>query len=160
LDRPSQRLETVGYNAVFILYLAQTHSGTMTASMVCFIHHNHFILLIRFCIGLIRWKIVIHAFIDGYSRFLLGIRAHSNNRASTVLDLFEDIAQAFGYPSRMRGDHGTENLLVAAAMEHVRGEGRGSYIWGKYVIPLLCCTDIQFIEGACITYAVNDYGST
>jgi len=85
------------------------------------------------CIGLIRWKIVIHAFIDGYSRFVLGIRAHSNNRASTVLDLFEDITSVFGYPSRVRGDHGTENLLVAAAMERVRGEGRGSYIWGKYV---------------------------
>jgi hypothetical protein len=92
---------------------------------------------------LIRWKIVIHAFIDGYSCFLLGIRAHSNNRASTVLDLFEDIAQVFGYPSRMRGDHGTENLLVAAAMERVRGEGRRSYIWGKYVISTLHCIDIQ-----------------
>jgi hypothetical protein len=88
----------------------------------------------RFCAGLIRWKIVIHGFIDGYSRFVLGIRAHSNNCASTVLDFFEDIAHVFGYPSRTRGDHGTENLLVAAAMECVRGEGRGSYIWGKYVI--------------------------
>jgi hypothetical protein len=83
--------------------------------------------------GLIRWKIVIHAFIDGFARFLLGIRAHSNNRASTVLALFEDIAMAFGYPSRVRGDHGTENLLVANRMEQVRGPDRGSYIWGRYV---------------------------
>jgi hypothetical protein len=83
--------------------------------------------------GLIRWKIVIHAFIDGFSRFLLGILAHSNNRASTVLDLFENIASEFGYPSRVRGDHGTENLLVAARMEVVRGPNRGSYIWGRYV---------------------------
>ncbi|KAG6894990.1 hypothetical protein C0992_003632, partial [Termitomyces sp. T32_za158] len=83
--------------------------------------------------GLIRWKIVIHAFIDGFSRLLLGIRAHNNNRADTVLKLFEDIAAAFGYPSRVRGDHGTENLLVAARMEEVRGTGRGSYIWGRSV---------------------------
>ena len=48
-----------------------------------------------------------------------------------MLDLFEDITDAFGYPSRVRGDHGTENLLVASAMEQVRGLGRGSYIWGK-----------------------------
>ncbi|KAJ2981471.1 hypothetical protein NUW54_g10871 [Trametes sanguinea] len=83
--------------------------------------------------GLIRWKIVIHAFIDGFSRFVLGIRAHSNNRASTVLQLFEDIVHVHGYPSRVRGDHGTENLLVAARMEEVRGLQRGSYIWGRSV---------------------------
>ncbi|KAF5370510.1 hypothetical protein D9615_010348 [Tricholomella constricta] len=81
--------------------------------------------------GLIHWKIVIHAFIDGFSRFSLGIRASNNNRAETVLCLFEDIAAVFGYPSRTRGDHGTENLLVASRMEEVRGEGRGSYIWGN-----------------------------
>ncbi|KDR82504.1 hypothetical protein GALMADRAFT_47570, partial [Galerina marginata CBS 339.88] len=67
--------------------------------------------------GLIRWKIVIHAFIDGFSRFLLGILASNNNRATTVLDLFEDITEVFGFPSGVRGDHGTENLLVAALME-------------------------------------------
>ncbi|KAG5349600.1 hypothetical protein C0989_002863 [Termitomyces sp. Mn162] len=83
--------------------------------------------------GLIRWKIVIHAFIDGFSRLLLGIRAHNNNRAQTVLQLFEDIAAIFGYPSRIRGDHGTENILVAARMEEVRAAGRGSYIWGRSV---------------------------
>jgi len=82
-------------------------------------------------LGLIRWKIVIHAFIDGYSRFLLGIRASNNNRANTVFDLFEDISAVFGYPSRVRGDHGTENLLVAGRMECVRGISRGSYIWGR-----------------------------
>ena len=79
--------------------------------------------------GLIRWKFVIHAFIDGFSQFLLGIRASPNNRATTVLDLFEDIVEVFGFPCSIRGDHGTENLLVAALMEEVRGVG--SYIWGK-----------------------------
>ena len=57
---------------------------------------------------------MIHAFVDGYSRYVLGIRASNNNRAQTVLQLFEDIAEIHGYPSRVRGDHGTENLLVAA----------------------------------------------
>lgn len=80
---------------------------------------------------------MIHAFIDGFSRLLLGIRVHSNNRASTVLKLFEDTARVFGYPSRVRGDHGTENLLVAGRMEQVRGLDRGSYIWGRYVETFL-----------------------
>jgi hypothetical protein len=81
--------------------------------------------------GLIRWKIIFHAFIDGYSRFVLGFRANPNNRAATVVYIFNKITNVFGYPSRVRGDHGTENLLVAGLMEQVRGQGRGSYIWGK-----------------------------
>ena len=76
---------------------------------------------------------MIHAFVDGYSRYVLGIRASNNNRAQTVLQLFEDIAEIHGYPSRVRGDHGTENLLVAARMEEVRGREHGSYIWGRYI---------------------------
>ena len=82
-------------------------------------------------LGLIRWKIVIHAFVDGYSRKVLGIRASNNNLASTVLDLFLGIVNAFGFPSRIRGDHGGENQLVAALQEQVRGAERGSYIHGK-----------------------------
>lgn len=62
---------------------------------------------------------------------MLGLRASSNNRADTVLQLFEDITMVYGYPSRVRGDHGTENLLVAGRMEDVRGLNRGSYIWGR-----------------------------
>ena len=92
---------------------------------------------------------------------ILAVLAHSNNRVSTVLDLFEDIAQVFGYPSMMRGDHGIENLPVAAAMERVRGEGCGSYIMGKYVISTFCVALVcRYNEGTCITYALNDYGST
>ena len=81
--------------------------------------------------GLIRWKIVIHAFVDGYSRKVLGIRASDNNLASTVLDLFLCIVDVFGFPSRIRGDHGGENQLVAALQEEVRGAEHGSYIHGK-----------------------------
>lgn len=84
-------------------------------------------------LGLIRWKIVIHAFIDGKTRLLLGIRAHNNNRAATVLALFLDCISVHGTPSRVRGDHGTENVKVAEWMEERRGQGRGSYIWGRSV---------------------------
>lgn len=40
-------------------------------------------------------------------------------------------------PSRTRGDHGTENLLVAQYMEEMRGIERGSYIWGRCVTDMI-----------------------
>jgi hypothetical protein len=80
--------------------------------------------------GLIAFGIVIHGFIDGYSRLIPCLRASSNNRASTVLDVFKEGVVRNGLPSRVRGDRGGENVLVASYMETVRGTGRGSYLWG------------------------------
>ena len=81
--------------------------------------------------GLIRFKIVIHAFVDGKSRLVTAIRASDNNRADTVLALFLSAHTVYGIPSRVRGDHGTENLKVAEWMETNMGLDRGSYIWGR-----------------------------
>ncbi|KAF7364508.1 hypothetical protein MVEN_00319500 [Mycena venus] len=83
--------------------------------------------------GLIPFKIVIHGFVDGKSQFVTTIHASNNNRADTVLDVFLCAVAEHGLPSRMRGDHGTENVLVAAYMEENRGVVRGSYIWGRSV---------------------------
>jgi len=44
-----------------------------------------------------------------------------------------DAIAIHGLPSRVRGDHGTENLRVAAYMEEMKGVARGSYIWGRHV---------------------------
>lgn len=63
---------------------------------------------------------------------MTGIQVVNNNRAETVLRLFvEDVVPIHGVPSRVRGDHGTENLGVAAWMEERYGVERGSYIWGR-----------------------------
>ena len=75
---------------------------------------------------------VIHCIIDGFSRFVLGIRVHDNNRAASVLKLFEDVVEMHGMPSCMRGDHGVENVAVARWMEEVKVVERGSFIWGRY----------------------------
>ena len=82
---------------------------------------------------MIQWKIVIHAFIDGKSRLVVGMRAHNNNRADTVLGLFLDAISVHGIPSRVRGDQGMENVRVVEWMEENQGTGRGSYIWGRFV---------------------------
>ena len=42
-----------------------------------------------------------------------GLRASTNNRAVTVLDLFLEAVERHGMPSRMRGDRGSENIAVS-----------------------------------------------
>jgi hypothetical protein len=82
--------------------------------------------------GLIRWGIVIHGFIDGYSRLITGLCASNNNSGETVLDVFLNAAHVYGVPLRMRGDHGVENILLAIWMAESRG--LGAYIWGRYLV--------------------------
>ncbi|XP_015751229.1 PREDICTED: uncharacterized protein LOC107331191 [Acropora digitifera] len=82
---------------------------------------------------LIRWRIVVHGGIDGYSRVPVYLKASSNNRADTVLALFREAVAEFGLPSRVRSDKGGENVDVSTYMlSHVRrGPGRGSMLTGK-----------------------------
>lgn len=111
--------------------------------------------------GLIRWKIVIHAFIDGKSRLVVGIKASDNNRAETVLELFLGCTSVHGTPSRVRGDHGTENVRVAEWMEENQGQGRGSYIWGRFVSSsgsLGYCTYKFCMLGVFITVGLKGSG--
>ena len=75
---------------------------------------------------LIRWKMVIHGGIDGYSRLVTFLHASDNNRAETVTQLFLEAIEKHGCPSRVRADYGGENLGVKAVMEGVRGE------WSKF----------------------------
>ena len=74
---------------------------------------------------------MIHGFIDGKLHFITGIQCSTNNRVATVLDLFLEAVNKHGLPSRVHGDHGTENVWVAAYMIQERSDARGSYIWGR-----------------------------
>lgn len=81
--------------------------------------------------SLIRWKLVIHGCIDGFSRRIMYLKCSSNNLAETVLDLFLSAVEGSGFwPSRIRVDHGVENVSVCDAMVRQQGEGRGSVIAG------------------------------
>ena len=84
---------------------------------------------------LIRWRIVIHGGIDGYSRLPVYLRASTNNRASTVLRFFTLAVQHYGLPSRVRCDRGGENVGVSEFMLNhpERGPGRRSCITGQSV---------------------------
>ena len=80
-----------------------------------------------------RWKFIIHGCIDGYSRLIVYLKCTSNNRADTVLNLFQEAVQLHGLPSRVRGDRGGENVSVADFMIQQQGTGRGSFICGQSV---------------------------
>jgi hypothetical protein len=53
-----------------------------------------------------------------------------NNRAEMVLRCLHVGVKAKGCPSRVRGDRGGENVMVAAWMEFMRGPDHNAYIWG------------------------------
>ena len=82
---------------------------------------------------LIRWRLVIHLCIDGYSRLIIYAHCCNNNKAITVLNQFIEGVNNYGLPSRVRSDHGMENFKVAQFMLQQRGTRRGSIITGSSV---------------------------
>lgn len=84
---------------------------------------------------LIRWRIVTHGGIDGYSRLVTYLHVSTNNRAETVLSAFSKAVDEFGLPTRIRIDKGGENVLVAEYMlgHPNRGAEQHSVIAGRSV---------------------------
>lgn len=93
--------------------------------LLCFITDGHH--------KLIRWKLVTHGAIDGFSRLVVYLQCCGNNRASTVYDLFLTASQQYGLPSRIRCDQGGENIQVACHMLRQRGTDRRSVLVGSSV---------------------------
>ena len=65
---------------------------------------------------LIRYRMVIHCGIDGFSRLITFLRCSDNNRAVVVLELFRAATTYLGFPLHVRTDHGGENVKVWDAM--------------------------------------------
>lgn len=49
---------------------------------------------------------VIHGGVDGFTRIPVFLRCSTNNKATTVLALFQQAILDYGLPSRVRSDKG------------------------------------------------------
>ena len=109
---------------------------------------------------LIRWGIVIHGAVDGYSRLPLYLKASSNNKASTVLTWFLEAVREYGLPSRVRCDKGGENTMVSQFMLNhpARGPGRRSCITGRSVHNVRIERLWRDLYNGCICYFYELFG--
>ena len=82
-------------------------------------------------IKLIRWRMVVHGAIDGFSRATVFLKCSNNNEAATVVDLFQTGTNTFHYPRRIRTDYGTENIEVARLMLNRYGVDSNPVITGR-----------------------------
>ena len=62
---------------------------------------------------LIRWKLVVHGGIDGFSRVITYLKVATNNSSETALSAFLQGVTSYGLPSCVRTDQGGENVLIA-----------------------------------------------
>uniref|UniRef100_A0A3B3SWA4 Integrase core domain-containing protein n=1 Tax=Paramormyrops kingsleyae TaxID=1676925 RepID=A0A3B3SWA4_9TELE len=84
---------------------------------------------------LIRYNIVIFGGIDGFSRKIMYLGTANNNLASTTLRFFNQAVQQYGFPLRVRGDHGNDECGCCQVDVHSTGNRKGQlqYIAGKSV---------------------------
>ena len=95
---------------------------------------RNFLAIIIFIITIdFRYRIAIHGGIDGYSRLITFLQAANNNTSTTVLQSFLRAASQYDVPSRVRCDHGGENILVGMFMLYYRGCNRGSFLTGRSI---------------------------
>lgn len=80
-----------------------------------------------------RWGFVTHGGIDGYSRVIVYLQCSISNRSEVVVSAFATACEHYGLPSRVRSDHGGENMLVGLFMNVMHGTSRNSFLTGRSV---------------------------
>ena len=71
--------------------------------------------------------------IDGFSRLVTFGKFSTNNRATTVLQLFREAVVRYGHPVRIRTDYGGENVEIWRYMVETHGDDLRPVIVGSSV---------------------------
>ena len=77
--------------------------------------------------SLVNWGLM-HGGIDGFSRFIVFLKCSTRKNSETVKQCFLVATEHFEWPSRVRTDHGGENVKVSGLMEEGRGTNRGNWV--------------------------------
>ena len=77
---------------------------------------------------LIRWRLVTHGGIDGFSRTIVYLKCCDNNRATSVLFAFNEAVRNHGLPSKVRSDKGGENVAVWQYMNMIEQHNSESVV--------------------------------
>ena len=87
------------------------HSTTITRRVYT-AHHPNAVWRIDGNHKMIRWRLVIHGGVDGFSRCIVYVKCSNNNSADTALSAFSEGLLTFVIPNKVRSDHGGENVSV------------------------------------------------
>ena len=82
---------------------------------------------------LVQYGIIIHGCIDGFSRYLIYLKASPNNKSVTVSRLMRDAVFEHGVPAHLRVDMGVENRKSAISMHLLRNDVAKPVIVGSSV---------------------------
>ncbi|KAI5885431.1 uncharacterized protein SCHCODRAFT_02557851, partial [Schizophyllum commune H4-8] len=77
------------------------------------------------------WGFWVHGCIDGHSRLIIYLACTSNKRQATVGALWKNAVETFGWPSRARGDFGSENNEIERMMIRHWGADHRAYLRGR-----------------------------
>ncbi|KAF5340076.1 hypothetical protein D9611_012341 [Ephemerocybe angulata] len=79
------------------------------------------------------WGFYIHGCVDGHSRLIIYLVCTNNKRSKTVGECFSNAVVRYGWPSRVRGDYGTENNEIERKMVERWGLAHRAYLRGRSV---------------------------
>lgn len=101
----------------------------LSLSVIYFFYQSNYrhVYIYGFAFHTYRWKLVIHAGVDGFSRLPVYLHVHcsNNNEVITVFQCFEEAVQCYGLPSHVRCDVGGENVTVSQYMLNHPRRGPG-----------------------------------
>lgn len=80
---------------------------------------------------MIRWHLVVHTGVDGFSWCVVYIKCANNNLADTVLESFSEGLAEFCIPDRVRSDHGGENINVWRHMLSIHNDPACVLTWSS-----------------------------